>query len=96
MSVLRDVSIIFLAVEAFVLMFVPVAIFGGLVYGLWWLRRHENLPAWLKIVRVYFDRACEIAEMGMSVAVRPIYAIHSAVATVQGWLKVINRTGGKL
>ena len=96
MRVLRDASIILLAVEAVVLVFVPMAIFGGLVYGLWWLRRHENLPSWLKIMRAYFDRACEVTEMGMSVIVRPIYAIHSAVATVQGWLKVINRTGGKL
>ena len=96
MSVLRDVSVILLAVEAFVLVFVPLAIFGGLVYGLWWLRRHENLPSWLKIMRAFFDRACQVIETGMSTVVRPIFAIHSAVATVKGWLKVINRTGGKL
>jgi len=96
MSVLRDISIILLAVESFVFALVPLALFGGLVYGLWWLRRHENLPSWLKTVRAYFDQARDVVEKAMSAVVRPIYAIHSGVATIQGWLKVINRIGGKL
>lgn len=96
MSVLRDISIILLAVESFVFALVPLAIFGGLVYGLWWLRRHENLPAWLKIVRTYFDQACQAIERGMGAVARSIYAIHSGAAAVRGWLKAINRIGGKL
>jgi len=91
MGVLRDISMIILAVEAFILALVPIVLFGGLVYGSWWLRRHENLPTWLKVMRACFDRACMYVERGMDAVVRPLYVIHSALATVQGWLKALTR-----
>jgi hypothetical protein len=91
MAVLRDISIIFLVAEALLLLLIPLALFGGLVYGLWWLRKHENLPTWLGVVRDYFYLAREYVELAMGVVVRPVFAIHSALATIQGWLKVFTQ-----
>lgn len=49
MAVLRDVALILLALEAFALALIPLALLGALVYGLSWLQRREHLPAWLKV-----------------------------------------------
>jgi len=49
MAVVRDIAVILLAVEAFVLALVPLALLGGLVYGLAWLQRRDNLPSWLRL-----------------------------------------------
>ncbi len=89
MNVLRDLSVILLAVEAFVVALVPLALCGGLVYGLWWLMRRENLPAWLKMAQAYLDLGRAYVELAMAIVVRPIFVLHSALATVQGWLSVI-------
>ena len=86
MTLLRDLSLIFLAIEAFVMALVPLMLFGGLVYGLWWLQRHENLPSWLKVAQAYLALGHAYVELAMRAIVRPILLVHSALATVQGWL----------
>lgn len=94
MSPLRDLSLILLAIEAFVLALVLLMLFGGLVYGLWWLQRHENLPTWLKVAQAYLALGRAYAELAMRAVVRPIFWVHSALATVRGWLDAIAKLGG--
>jgi len=94
MSLLRDLSLILLAVEVFVMALVPLALFGGLVYGLWWLQRHENLPSWLKVAQAYLALGRAYVELAMRAVVRPILLLHSTLATVQGWLSAVAKLGG--
>lgn len=89
MATLRNLSLILLAVEAFVMALVPLALLGGLVYGTWWLRRHENLPSWLKLAQAYLAMGRAYVELAMRAIVRPILLIHSMLATVRGWLGAI-------
>ena len=89
MIVVRDLSLILLALEAFVLALVPLVLFGGLVYGLWWLRRRENLPSWLRLAQAYLALGRAYVELAMRVVVRPILLVHSILATVRGWLGAI-------
>ncbi len=93
MSLLRDLSLILLAGGAFVMALVPLALFGGLVYGLWYLQRHENLPSWLQLAQVYLALGRAYVELVMQAVVRPILLVHSTLATVQGWLGAIRGRG---
>ncbi|MDY7075694.1 MAG: hypothetical protein SXV54_02090 [Chloroflexota bacterium] len=89
MSLLRNLSLILLAGEAFVIALMPLALFGGLVYGLWWLQRHENLPTWLKLAQTYVALGQSYVELAMQAVVRPILRIQATLAMVQGWLSAI-------
>jgi hypothetical protein len=89
MDVLRDLSVILLAAEAFVFILIPLALFGGLVYGVWWLLRHENLPTWLRIAREYLMTGLSYVELGMAAVAKPVFAVHEAFATVETWIRAI-------
>jgi hypothetical protein len=91
MSVLRDLSVIFLAAEAFIFTLIPLALFGGLVYGVWILRRHQNLPTWLGVARNYLMIGLSYVERGMDAATKPVFAVRAASATVEAWIR--NVTG---
>ncbi len=88
-NVLRDVSLIFLVAEVFLLGLIPLAIFGALAYGTWWLRRHRNLPTWLGTARGYFMLGLSYVERGMWIATRPIMITHTACATAKGWVRAV-------
>jgi len=94
MTVLRDLSLILLTGAAFVMVLVPLVLFGGLVYGLWWLQRHENLPSWLKVAQAYLALGRAYVELAMRAVVRPILLIHSILAMVQGWMSAVAKLGG--
>ena len=89
MNLLRDLSLILLAIEAFVLALAPLALLGGLVYGLWRLERHENLPTWLRLAQAYLDLARSYVELAMALVVRPILIANSFLAKIQKWLNAI-------
>lgn len=91
MAVLRDLSLILLAVEAFVMALFPLLLLGGLVYGLWWLRQHENLPSWLKLAQAYLSLASSYVKLAMAVVIKPVLVVHAILATVQRWLGVVVR-----
>jgi hypothetical protein len=86
MNWLRDLAVILLAIEAFFMALVPLVLFGGLVYGLWWLQRHENLPSWLRVAQSYVSLVQAYVVLVMRTVVRPILRVHAALATVQSWL----------
>lgn len=95
MTILRDISLILLAVEAFVLTTVPLVLFGGLVYGLWWLQRHDNLPSWLGLARAYLALGRAYVELAMAAVVRPLLLVHSILSAVLGWLGALVKSGGR-
>jgi hypothetical protein len=86
MNWLRDFAVILLAIEIFVIALVPLMLFGGLVYGLWWLQRHENLPSWLRLAQAYLSLGQAYVELAMLTVIRPILRIHATLATVRSWL----------
>lgn len=94
MNVLRDISVILLAAEAFVFTLIPLAVFGGLVYGVWRLRRHGNLPTWLRRVRGYVTLGLSYVELAMDVVARPVVVAHKAAATLEGWMRALRKLTG--
>jgi hypothetical protein len=94
MAILRDLSIILIALEAFIFALVPLVVLGALVYGVSWLRRHENLPHWLKMARAYESLGQAYVELAAAYIVRPFFFFHSVMARVQRWLVLIVKTGG--
>jgi hypothetical protein len=94
MAVLRDLSVILIAIEVFFLALAPVVILGALVYGLGWLQRHENLPSWLKLAQAYLSLGRAYVELAMAVITRPFLFIHSVLAMIQRWFSINVKTGG--
>ena len=95
MNVLRDISVIILAAGAFIFTLIPLVVSGAVVYGVWRLRRHRNLPTWLRRAREILMKASSAVETAMEMATRPIFAVHTAFATVGGWLRVLTERGGE-
>ncbi len=93
LNVLRDLSVILLAAEVILFALIPLALFGALVYGVWQLRRHQNLPTWLRKTREYFLLGLSYVDLGMDAAAKPVISVHSAFATVEGWLSAVRRRG---
>jgi hypothetical protein len=89
MHVLRDVSAILLAAEVSIFILIPLALFGGLVYGFWQLLRHQNLPTWLRMAREYLMTGLSYVEGVMGAVTKPVFAVHGASATVQAWIRAI-------
>lgn len=94
MNVLRDISVILLAAEAFIFALIPLALFGALVYGVWRLRQHRNLPTWLRKTRGYVTLGLSYVEQAMGAAAKPVIAAHTASAAVEGWLKALRKRDG--
>ncbi len=86
MNWIRNLALILLAAEAFIAALVPLALFGGLVYGMWWLQRHENLPTWLQLIRAYLSLAQSYVELAMQMIIKPVVQVNAILATIQGWL----------
>jgi hypothetical protein len=89
MNVLRDLSLILLAAEAFAVILIPLALFGGLVYGVWRLLRHQNLPTWLRVAREYLMTGLTYIERAMEVVTKPVLAVHGAFATIEAWVRAV-------
>jgi hypothetical protein len=93
-SVLRDISLIILSAGAFVFTLIPLALFGVVVYGVWQLLRHRNLPTWLRKAREYVTLGLSYVELAMDAVTKPVFAVHGAFATVGGWISVLTKRGG--
>ena len=83
MAALRDVSMILLAIESFVLLLIPAAIIGACVYGVHWLRRKllplfAQVKKYLALIQLYVNRAS-------AAMVAPIIRTHSVVAQWGAW-----------
>lgn len=93
MNGLRNLAVILLAAEGFVVLLLPLALFGGLVYGSRQLLKHENLPSWLKVTRWYVELGHSYVELAMRTVVAPFLMIHSVLAKAQAWFGAARRGG---
>jgi len=89
MGVLRDISVILLAFLTFVVMLVPLVVFGGLTYGVWTLLRHRNLPTWLRVGREYLLMGLSTINLAMEAVARPVFKVREAAANVEGWIQAL-------
>ncbi|MGD2143176.1 MAG: hypothetical protein PVF54_01720 [Anaerolineae bacterium] len=89
MNLLRDLSLIILALEAAIVTLIPLALFGGVVYGVWWLLRHRNLPTWLRTGRDYLTVGLSYVELAADTVMKPVFAVHMAFATAEAWIRAI-------
>jgi len=94
MSILRDISVIILAAGAFIFTLIPLALFGAVTYGVWWLRRHQNLPTWLRTAREYLTLGLSYVDLAMEIVTRPVFAVNTALAKVAGPIRVLTKRGG--
>ena len=94
MSILRDISVIILSAGAFVFTLIPLALSGAVVYGVWRLRKHGNLPTWLRKTREYVTLGLSYVDLAMDAVTRPVFAVHTAFAKVAGWIRVLTKRGG--
>lgn len=94
MSILRDISVIILSAGAFIFTLIPLALFGVVVYGVWRLRRHQNLPTWLRKTRESVTLGLSYVDRAMDVVTKPVFAVHTAFARVAGWIRVLTKRGG--
>jgi hypothetical protein len=89
MAALRDISVILLAIEAFVSLLIPAIIIGAGVYGVRWLRR--KLPPlfaqarkYLALIQLYVNRVC-------AAVVAPLIAASALVAQLSAWRNTLAR-----
>jgi hypothetical protein len=94
MGILRDISVIILSAGAFIFTLIPLALFGAVVYGVWQLRRHQNLPTWLRTAREYLTLGLSYVDLAMDAVTKPVFAVHMAFARVAGWIRVLTKRGG--
>lgn len=95
MAIIRDLALILLAIEAFIVALLPLALVGGLVYGVGWLLRRDRLPAWLQVAQAYLALGRAYVELAMAAIVKPILVVHSLLACIQHWLGAIVKMGGE-
>ena len=89
MAPLRDIAVILLVLEAMVLMLVPAAVIGAILYSVRWLRR--KLPPLfaqarkiLALVRLYVERTG-------AAMVAPLITIHAVAAQMRAtWTSLIS------
>lgn len=94
MSILRDVSVIILSAGAFIFTLIPLALSGAVVYGVWRLLRHQNLPTWLRTAREYLTLGLSYVDLAMDAVTKPLFAVNAAFARVAGWIRVLTKRGG--
>jgi len=83
-SVLRDLSLILLALEWAVFTLVVLAALAAINYGLFRLRWWHTLPRQFALARGYLDAARRVLERMCRAAAAPIFAVGAARAALSG------------
>ena len=89
MAALRDVSVILLAIESFILLLIPAAILAACVYGVHWLRRKlspvfAQVHKYLALIQLYVSRVS-------AAAVAPIIKTRAVAAQWGAWWNTLAR-----
>jgi hypothetical protein len=87
---LRNIGIVILAVEVFLVSLVPAAIFFFLIWGVTRLMAAMRIRG--PVVRGYFRKAAETAEQTSQQIASPFVSAHAATAHVHGWLSSLSRS----
>ncbi|MBN1874464.1 MAG: hypothetical protein JXA33_09565 [Anaerolineae bacterium] len=80
MPVARDIALIFLSLEAFVVALVPLAIFAGLAYGVYWLKL--RIRTGLQIAQGYAQEVYEYVERASKAVAEPFIRVHETTQMV--------------
>jgi len=83
MAALRDVSVILLAIESFILLLIPAIILGACVYGVRWLR--YKLPPLFAQVRKYLALAQLYVNRASAATAAPIIKTRAVAAQWGAW-----------
>jgi hypothetical protein len=86
MGTARDIALIFLSLQAFIVSLIPLAIFGGLAYGVYRLRGWTKTG--LQTAQAYAQTAHEHVEKASRTVVEPLVRIY---ATVEMITTIVNR-----
>ncbi len=78
MNPFRDVAVIVLAIEALLLMLIPLIITFALAYGVHWLR--HKLSSLFEKLRHYVDLFQRLVERGSAAVVAPLIAAYALAA----------------
>jgi hypothetical protein len=85
----RDISLIVLICPAMLLSLLPLAVLGGMIYGLRML--HLRLPPFFTQVRAVTARIHLAVERASQAAAAPIIASSASAARAQGWKNYITK-----
>ncbi len=85
MGTARDIALIFLSLEAFIASLIPLAIFGGLAYGVYRLRVWTKNG--LQTAQAYAQIAHEHVEKASRTVVEPLVRIYTTVEMVTTIIK---------
>ena len=85
----RDISLIVLICPAMLLTVLPMAVLGGMIYGLRML--HLRLPPFFTQVRAITAKVHLAVERASQAATTPIIASSASAARVQGWKNYITK-----
>ena len=95
MAALRDVSVILLAIESFVLLLIPAIILGACVYGVRWLR--YKLPPLFAQARKYLTQAkAANARVGTDEVAHNLAVMDLADGNVDAAIAQFDRLSAKL
>jgi hypothetical protein len=83
----RDLSIILLAVEAFVIVMVPAAVFFFTIKGVLWMNRKISIAG--PIVRGYFRKAERSTKIASDRIAAPFITASATTARVKRWQHVL-------
>jgi hypothetical protein len=83
-----DTSLIFLLIPVLILSLIPLALLGGLVYGMF--RLLKILPPKFYLVQGLFLKVQERVKQGADIAVEPILRINSIGAGWQTFKRILN------
>jgi hypothetical protein len=86
-GVWRDVSLIFLIIQAMLLSLVPLAIVGGMVYGM--RRLYAVLPGLFARVRAIMAIAHMWIEQVSTTVAAPIISVYALAARLSAWKRYI-------
>ena len=89
----RDLSIILLAVEAFLIALVPAAVFFLTIKGVMWMNRKVSIAG--PIVRGYFRRAEQSTKIASDRIAAPFIAASATTARVKRWRQVLMSSSHK-
>lgn len=83
----RDIALICLIPQAFILALIPGLILGGAIYGL--RRLHPHLPPFFGRLRAIFATIHMRAEQFSAAATAPFVAAHALAARMDAWKNFI-------
>ncbi len=82
MSILRDLAVILLALEATVMVLVVLAALALLNYGLFYIRWWHTIPHYASVVWKYLNMGIYLVKRACQLVAAPVFAVAEFVARV--------------